>query len=106
MADAYPNTPRKSSGQSLGINSNSPFLRVSPYEADNKNLIGVSPDKISREGILSLGHPTSPIKAIRAHCLGCCGSESEVRKCTVTTCPLWPLRMGKNIYHKNAITGG
>jgi hypothetical protein len=38
----------------------------------------------------------TPIKAIRAKCLDCsAGSDSEVRSCTISACPLWPYRMGK-----------
>lgn len=44
---------------------------------------------------------TSPIKAIRAKCLDCCcGQRSEVKLCTVETCPLFPFRFGKNPYRK------
>lgn len=43
----------------------------------------------------------TPMKAIRAKCLECsCGQMSEVRNCTVKTCPLWEYRSGhrpKNI---------
>ena len=39
----------------------------------------------------------TPIKAIRAKCLGCCcGSAKEVRLCPAQDCPLYPFRMGKN----------
>lgn len=42
---------------------------------------------------------TSPIKAIRAKCLDCCcDSSNEVRMCTITDCPLYPFRFGKNPY--------
>lgn len=83
--------------------SRSPYLAPSHIEADRGEIIGVSPDRISRADILALGHPKSPIKAIRANCLDCCGgSEAEVRKCVLTACPLWPLRMGKNVYHASA----
>lgn len=35
-------------------------------------------------------------KAIRLKCLDCCaGQMAEVRKCELTTCPLWRYRMGK-----------
>jgi len=38
----------------------------------------------------------TPLKAIRASCLGCCGgSNLEVRECPSTDCPLWIYRMGK-----------
>ena len=43
----------------------------------------------------------SPMKAIRANCIECCGNQvSEVRLCTATECPLYPFRMGKNPYRK------
>ena len=43
----------------------------------------------------------SPIKAIRANCLECCGgSEAEVRRCHIDTCPLHPFRFGKNPFNK------
>lgn len=38
----------------------------------------------------------TPIKAIRAYCLGCSGgSYLEVRECVIPKCPLYPYRMGK-----------
>jgi len=38
----------------------------------------------------------TPMKAIRAKCLDCSGNQpKEVRLCPVTTCALWPYRMGK-----------
>jgi hypothetical protein len=38
----------------------------------------------------------TPIKAIRANCIECCGGEmKEVRLCEACDCPLWPYRMGK-----------
>lgn len=39
----------------------------------------------------------SPVKAIRAYCLGCCyGSANEVKLCPITNCELYPFRFGKN----------
>lgn len=33
--------------------------------------------------------------AIRNHCISCCaGQTSEVRKCALTDCHLWPYRLG------------
>ena len=47
--------------------------------------------KNSAESILT------PIKAIRAYCLGCCcGSYQEVQLCPVTDCELYPYRLGHN----------
>lgn len=39
----------------------------------------------------------TPLKAIREKCLDCSAQQpSEVKHCPVTTCALWPFRMGKN----------
>ena len=35
-------------------------------------------------------------QAIRAKCIDC-GQVYEVSKCTVTNCPLWSFRMGKEV---------
>lgn len=47
------------------------------------------------------GHVKKPLlKVIRKKCLDCCcGQHSEVRKCHITDCQLWPYRMGKNPFH-------
>lgn len=40
---------------------------------------------------------TNPVKAIRAYCLSCvCGSSTEVDRCPIEECPLYPFRYGKN----------
>lgn len=37
----------------------------------------------------------TPIKAIRAKCIDCCGNQIyEVKKCTIVECPLYEYRMG------------
>jgi hypothetical protein len=37
----------------------------------------------------------SPLKSIRAYCLGCCcESAHEVKECTFTKCELYPYRLG------------
>ncbi|MBQ3467299.1 MAG: hypothetical protein IJH21_03130 [Oscillospiraceae bacterium] len=39
----------------------------------------------------------TPLKAIRAHCVDCCGgSWKEARLCPASSCPLYPYRMGHN----------
>jgi hypothetical protein len=39
----------------------------------------------------------TPIKAIRLKCLDCSGGAiSEVEKCVIPDCVLYPFRMGKN----------
>ena len=38
----------------------------------------------------------SPLKAIRAKCVDCCGGNAwEVKICNIKTCALWPYRLGK-----------
>jgi hypothetical protein len=38
----------------------------------------------------------TPLKAIRAKCLDCCGgSANEVKLCEIEDCPLFPYRFGK-----------
>ena len=37
----------------------------------------------------------TPMKAIRARCIDCCGGQLyEVRLCPAEDCPLWVYRMG------------
>jgi hypothetical protein len=37
-------------------------------------------------------------QAIKAKCVDCCGGQVyEVKKCTVTHCPLWIYRNGKEV---------
>lgn len=44
---------------------------------------------------------TSPLKAIRAFCLDCCGgSANEVKGCTSSMCKLKAFRFGRNPYTK------
>jgi hypothetical protein len=43
----------------------------------------------------TLGIP-KPLRAIRLKCLDCTyGQEAHIRDCTLTSCPLWPYRMGR-----------
>jgi hypothetical protein len=53
-------------------------------------------DSGKREGrAKKLGIPT-PMKAIRLKCLDCvCQQPSFVRDCQLTSCALWPYRMGR-----------
>ena len=100
----YSNPPKKSSKSSEGVSpailDQSRYVARSHIEADNGNKAGVDPRNIRTNDLLALGHPKSPIKAIRAHCVDCCGgSTSEARKCTVFRCPLWAFRMGVNVFH-------
>lgn len=41
--------------------------------------------------------PKTPIKAIRAKCLDCsAGKSTEVERCPIKDCPLYPFRKGHN----------
>lgn len=74
---------------------NNPLLQPSPYEADNGQLIGRDPKSISADEYrAAYPDPVWGLKAVRAKCLDCADNAAEVRKCVVTACPLWPLRMG------------
>ena len=47
----------------------------------------------------------TPVKAIRAYCLGCsCGSAAEVRLCPVKNCELYRYREGHNPNRKSAMS--
>ena len=78
------------------------YTQVSPYSADDGELIGKVPANVSTDDLRALGHPTSPNKAIRAKCRDCVGSDVEIRKCVQHSCPLWPMRMGRNPFHGRA----
>jgi hypothetical protein len=81
-------------------------LEPSPYESDGGNLIGRDPRSLSIAELGALGGPTSPIKAIRARCIDCCGGQpSEVRKCAAAKCPSWPFRMGVSPFHRSRLSG-
>ena len=76
------------------------YIKPSPILSDNGEKIGVASEFLSFRQLEALGHPKSPLKAIRANCIDCCGgSLSEVRKCTVFRCPVWPMRDGLNPFH-------
>jgi hypothetical protein len=58
--------------------------------------VGRDPRTMTKADLVETGHVArSPVRAIRAKCLDCCGgSAAEVRRCLAVTCPLWPFRMG------------
>ena len=88
-----------------------PFLEISSVASDGGEFVGKDPRRIPSAVLRTLGTPETPIKAIRAKCLDCsAGNEAEIRKCPVYRCPLWPYRMGVNVFHprskSNAIEEG
>ena len=42
----------------------------------------------------------SPLKAIKAKCIDCVGSLSEVKLCVCKKCAIFPFRLGKNPFRK------
>ena len=74
----------------------SPFLKTLSSGENAGKIPGFFPTNELRV----LGHPKTPLRAIRAKCVDCSGgSLGEVRKCVAVTCPLWPMRMGSNPFY-------
>jgi hypothetical protein len=58
---------------------------------------GCDPRQIPTSVLEEIGHKATPVLGVlRAHCLDCSHSVSEVRRCTSVSCALWPYRMGTN----------
>ena len=77
------------------------FLEVSPYLADEGELIGKHPSDMPSEILCLKFRAQNPLKAIREKCLDCCcANATEVRKCVAVDCALWPYRMGTNPFRK------
>jgi hypothetical protein len=58
---------------------------------------GLEPRELPRSFLAEIGHAQMPLlQVIRAKCLDCSYSASEVRRCTAIDCCLWPYRMGTN----------
>ncbi len=79
------------------------FLEPSPYADDGGEKIGIDPRKIPVSDLRDLGHPESYPKIIRAICLACVYTPSEIRKCVMYDCPAWPVRMGVNVFHRSRV---
>jgi hypothetical protein len=77
------------------------LLEISPYQADEGELIGKHPGDVPSEILSPKFRAQNPLKAIREKCLDCCcENAAEVRKCVAVDCPLWPFRMGTNPFRK------
>lgn len=54
-----------------------------------------------KKSTISEDQPVPLLRVIRMKCLDCCCQQiTEVRECRVTTCSLWPYRMGRNPFRK------
>ena len=77
------------------------LLEISPFLADEGELIGKHPSDVPSNFLSLKFRAQNPLKAIREKCLDCCcGNASEVRKCVAVDCALWPFRMGMNPFRK------
>jgi hypothetical protein len=65
---------------------------------------GRDPREMTQDELREAGHePMSPLRAVRARCLDCCGyQEKEVALCPARDCPAWPFRMGTDPWRKPA----
>ena len=65
---------------------------------------GRDPREMTQDELRDAGHePMSPLQALRARCLDCCGDqEKEVALCPAVDCPSWPFRMGTDPWRKSA----
>lgn len=74
-----------------------PHLEI---DATEGTPVGRDPRRLTVADLESFGRPRiSRGDAIRAKCLDCCcGSPSEVRRCGMVDCALWPFRMGTDPY--------
>jgi hypothetical protein len=74
---------------------------------DGRAVEGVDPRQLTTEELNEHFQRMSPLKAIRAKCMDCSVyKRTEVRKCTVIDCPLWPFRMRKNPWLKRKKQNG
>src|SRR5580700_8821463 len=66
--------------------------------------VGRDPREMTSDELREAGHePMSPLQALRAHCLDCCGDQTkEVALCPAVNCPSWPFRMGTDPCRKPA----
>jgi hypothetical protein len=85
---------------------------------DKRSRVGRDPMSIPPQVLTAAGHgprrtksiiralgdePVDPSiirhKHLRQHCLSCSETPSQVRRCAIIDCPLWPYRMGRNPHH-------
>lgn len=69
---------------------------------ENININSKNIENQSNENSAQMKTYSSPLKAIKQNCIECmCGNKSEVKNCTVSSCPLFNFRFGKNPFRKN-----
>jgi hypothetical protein len=69
--------------------------------------IGRDPRKMTEGELGALGHHKRPLlDAIREKCTDCCGGYvSEVRRCRISDCALWPYRLSENPFRNSTRPG-
>jgi hypothetical protein len=83
----------------------SKYLELSASGDAAGQKVGRLPGFLELHDLRDLGHPQSPLKAIRAKCVDCSGgSVAEARRCALTHCVLWAFRMGRNPFYGKAST--
>ena len=66
-------------------------------ELPSGEMEGLEPCEMPRSLLAEISHAPMPLlKVIRAKCLDCSYTASEVRRCTAIDCSLWPYRLGTN----------
>jgi hypothetical protein len=68
------------------------------WDEVEQSAAGRDPRGMTRDELAELGHEKMPLASvIRRNCMECAnGSEAEVRRCGLSSCPFWPFRMGTN----------
>lgn len=61
--------------------------------------------KTEEDFIKEVNDNRNVLRAVLYYCYGCSSYQlSEVKNCTVTNCPLYPFRLGKNPFRKREVT--
>lgn len=91
--------PKQASVEEMRYAISNPLIHVTQHRDHKKQVITefMYLDNLSKE---QLARVDSPIKGIRAKCMDCQGNDSTgVRECACINCPLWPFRMGTNVFY-------
>jgi len=81
------------------------YLETANVEGEASE-IGRDPRQMTKAELAAVGHYKRPLlAAIRQNCIECCGgSQAEVRRCRIVTCPMWPYRMGANPFARRELS--
>ena len=83
-----------------------PSQQPNEWREAHEKLKGTRPEQLSRDEFATLGHAPGTLRAIRRHCVQCCGGiEAEARRCATTWCTLWPFRTGSDPFRRRELDG-